>query len=84
MPEIRDDTVQVKKEKKESVKIKVSEESIEIKCPKEDENKESMKIKDENTTGWYDKNEFEKILRIVNSNKFSHKNKIGKQIQGLD
>ena len=78
MPEIRDDIVQVKKEKKESVKIKVSEESIEIKCPKEDENKESMKIKDENTTGWYDKNEFEKILRIVNSNKFSHKNKIGK------
>ena len=78
MPEIQDDIVQVKKENKESAKIKTSEESIEIKCPKEDENKESMKIKDENTTGWYDKNEFEKILRIVNSNKFSHKNKIGK------
>ena len=36
MPEIRDDIVRVKKENKESVKIKVSEESIEIKCPKED------------------------------------------------
>ena len=29
-------------------------------------------------TDWYDKNKFEKILAIVNSNKFSHKNKIGK------
>ena len=37
-----------------------------------------MKIKVENTTAWYDKNEFEKILHIVNSNKLSHKNKIGK------
>ena len=47
MPDIQDNIVQVKKENKESAKIKVSEESIEIKCPKEDENKESMKIKDE-------------------------------------
>ena len=78
MPDIQDNIVQVKKENKESAKIKVSEESIEIKCPKEDENKESMKIKNENTTAWSDKNEFEKILLIVNSNKFSHKNRIGK------
>ena len=78
MPDIQDNNVQVKKENKESAKIKVSEESIEIKCPKEDENKESMKIKDENTIAWSDKNEFEKILLIVNSNKFSHKNRIGK------
>ena len=78
MPDIQDNIVQVKKENKESAKIKVSEESIEIKCPKEDENKESMKIKDENTIAWSDKNEFEKILLIVNSNKFSHKNRIGK------
>ena len=72
MPEIQDDIVQVKKQNKESAKTKVSE------CPKEDENKESMKIKDENATAWYHKNEFEKILRIVNSNKFSHKNKTGR------
>ena len=41
-----------------------------------------MKIKspkkDENTTDWYDKNQFKKILAIVDSNKFNHKNKIGK------
>ena len=49
-----------------------------MKCPKEDQNKESMKIKVEKTTAQYDKNEFEKILHIVNSNKLSHKNKIGK------
>ena len=29
-------------------------------------------------TGWFDKNKFEKILATVNSDKFSHKNKIGK------
>ena len=40
MPEIQDDIVQVKKENKESAKKKTSEESIEIKCPNEDENKE--------------------------------------------
>ena len=54
------------------MKIKDSEEStevsIEIKSPKEVEN----------TTDWYDKNKFKKILAIVDSNKFSHKNKIGK------
>ena len=29
-------------------------------------------------TDWYDKNKFKKILAIVGSNKFNHKNKIGK------
>ena len=29
-------------------------------------------------TDWFDKNKFKKILAIVNSNKFNHKNKIGK------
>ena len=56
----------------ESIEIKISEESteesIEIKSPK----------KDENTTDWYDKNKFKKILATVSSNKFNHKNKIGK------
>ena len=47
---------------------KENEKSIELKSPK----------KDENTTDWYDKNKFKKILVIVNSNKFNHKNKIGK------
>ena len=48
------------------MKIKISEESteesIEVKSPK----------KDENTTDWYDKNKFKKILAIADSNKFNH------------
>ena len=71
MPEIQDDIEKLKKENEEPKKIKNSEEStekaIEIKSPK-----------DENTTNWFDKNKFEKILTIINSNKFNHKNKIGK------
>ena len=31
-----------------------------------------------NTTDWFDKNKFKKILATAESNKFSHKNKIGK------
>ena len=34
--------------------------------------------KDENAIDWHDKNKFKKILAIINSNKFNHKNKIGK------
>ena len=30
------------------------------------------------TTDWYDKNKFNKILTTIDSNKFNHKNKIGK------
>ena len=56
------------KNSEEPKKIKNSEESIEIKSPKEDEN----------TTDWFDKNKFEKVLAIINNNKFNHKNKIGK------
>ena len=33
---------------------------------------------DENTTNWYDKNKFNKILTTIDSNNFNHKNKIGK------
>ena len=56
----------------ESMRIKISEksteESIKRKSPK----------KDENTTDWYDKNRFKKMLDLIESNKFNHKNKIGK------
>ena len=31
----------------------------------------------ENTTNWYDKNKFSKILTTIDSNNFNHKNKIG-------
>ena len=66
------------------MKIKSPEElvekAIEIKSPEEDEKTIEIKSleEDENTAHWYDKNKFKKILAIVNSNKFNHKNKIGK------
>ena len=34
--------------------------------------------KDKNTTDWYDKNKFKKILTAIDNNDFNHKNKIGK------
>ena len=68
MPEIQDDIEELKKENKESIKIKSLEEWIEIKSLKEDEN----------TTDWYDKNKFKKISTIVKSNKFNPKTKIEK------
>ena len=84
MPERQHDVGQLKKENKESMKIKSPEElvekAIEIKSPEEDEKTIEIKSleEDENTADWYDKNKFKKILAIVNSNKFNHKNKIGK------
>ena len=84
MPERQHDVGQLKKENKESMKIKNPEElvekAIEIKSPEEDEKTIEIKSleEDENTADWYDKNKFKKILAIVNSNKFNHKNKIGK------
>ena len=78
MPEIQDDIKEFKKENEEPKETKNSEEPKEIKSPKEDEN----------TTDWYDKNKFKKILDVVCSNKFNHKNKIGKfkykDIKNLD
>ena len=77
MPEIQDDTEQLKKENEEPKEIKTSKEPMEIEI-----SKEPIKInspeKDENTTDWYDKNNFKKILAIIESNKFNHKNKIAK------
>ena len=45
--------------------------SIEIKNPKEDMNTT-------NYLHWFDENKLQKILAIIDSNKFNHKNKIGK------
>ena len=56
-----------KESNKESNK-KSNKELIEIINPK----------KDENTTDWYDKNMFKKILTTIDNNKFNHENKIGK------
>ena len=52
-----------KKLNKESDKEISDEEWIEMINPK----------KDEDTTDWYDKNKFKKILTTIDSNKFSHK-----------
>ena len=57
-----------KESDKESNKETSGEELIEIINPKNDED----------TTDWYDKNKFKKILTTTDSNKFSHKNKVGK------
>ena len=34
--------------------------------------------KSEQTTNWCDKNKFNEILTTIDSNKFNHKNKVGK------
>ena len=47
------------------------ENPIEIKSPKEDKNTT------DNYPNWFDRNKFEKILAIIDSNKFNYKNKIG-------
>ena len=79
MPEIQDDIEELKKENKEPMKIKSSEEStkkaIKIKSPEESIEIKSPE-KDENTTNWYDKNKLKKITAVVISNKFNHKTKI--------
>ena len=44
----------------------------------ESDNKSVNKTVNSNTTSWYDTNKFNKILTTIDSNKFNHKNKIGK------
>ena len=40
--------------------------------------KEPFSLNNKSTANWYDKNKFKKILSTIDSNKFNHKNKIGK------
>ena len=47
------------------------EKPIEIKSPKEDKNTTDY------YPNWFDRNKFEKMLAIIDSNKFNYKNKIG-------
>ena len=65
LPEIQDDIEELKKENIESIKIKISEESteesIEIKSPK----------KDENTTDWFDKNKLKKYQLLLTATKYN-------------
>ena len=107
MPEMQNDAKALKKENKESIKIKNSDksnnESIKIKSSdksieiessdeltdksieiesSDESTDESIETKspnnDENTTDWYDKDKFEKILAILDSDIFNYENKIGK------
>ena len=50
---------------------KLKEKPIEIKSPKEDTNTTDNYLK------WFDRNKSEKVLAIIDSNKFNYKNKIG-------
>ena len=40
--------------------------------------KKAIGLNNKRTTDWYVKNKFNKILSTIDSNKFNHKNKIGK------
>ena len=74
LPEIQDDIKKLKKENKESIEMKISEEPKEIKISEEsteESTEESIEIKS------LKENENTNILAIVNSDKFNHKNKIG-------
>ena len=77
---------QLKKQVKHQMKNQ-DEESISELLEESDEEsdemfKESTKVKssnkDKNTTDWYEKNKFKKILTTIDNNGFNHKNKIGK------
>ena len=57
-----------KEPNKESIKESSDEDLIKIRNSK----------KDEDTTDWYDKKKFKKILTAIDSNGFNYKNKIGK------
>ena len=69
--QLKEENEQLRKEneqlrKNNVVKDATIKEPIEIKSPKEDKN-----------TTDFDRNKFEKILAIIDSNKFNYKNKIG-------
>ena len=65
---IKELSKELSKESDKESDEQADEELIEIISPKNDES----------TTDWYDKNKFNKILTTIDSNKFNHKNKIGK------
>ena len=68
IPEIQDTDKELIEESDEELIEESHEELIEIKNPEENEN----------TTDWYDKHKFKKVLATARSNNFNHKNKIGK------
>ena len=76
------DNESIKESDNESIK-ESDNESIEKINKKSEEKfiedlKEPFSLNNKSTTNWYDKNKFNKILTTIDSNKFNHKNRIGK------
>ena len=57
--------------------VKDAEIKESIEKPKEIKSSEEDKNMTDNFPNWFDRNKFEKILAIIDSNKFNYKNKIG-------
>ena len=49
---------------------------LKLKNQQKNQKRKSLE-EDKNTTDWFDKNKFKKILAIIDSNKFNYRNKIG-------
>ena len=81
---IQDDIKETDKESNKKLIKELSKELIKESDKESEEESDEELIEaispknDESTTDWYDKNKFEKILTTSDSNKFNHKNKIGK------
>ena len=60
----------------ESVKESINK--SDNKSTNESDNESNKESDNKNTTIWYDTNKFNKILTLIDSNKFNYKNKIGK------
>ena len=81
---IQDDIKETDKESNKKLIKELSKELIKESDKESEEESDEELIEaispknDESTTDWYDKNKFEKILTTIDSNKFNHKNKIGK------
>ena len=59
----------------ESINESINE--SDIKSIDESDNELINESDNKNTTNWYDKNKFNKILTTIDSNNFNHRNKIG-------
>ena len=68
--------VSTKKSTKKSTKALIDESDNE--SINESDNESNKESDNKNTTNWYDKNKFNKILTTIGDIKFNHKNKIGK------
>ena len=73
---LRKENEKLRKENEQLRKKNVVKDAT-IKEPTERKNFKEDKNMADNYLNWFDKNRFKKILATIDSNKFSHKNKIG-------